>query len=78
MFNYIPPPTLTQRGENDDHHRDKDRDRERRRRHKDRHAPHPDKQDVATPPSNGPNTKVIYYILNDRKETPYATVVPKK
>ncbi len=69
---------ILQRGELDDHYRDKDRekDKERRRRHKDRHY---EKSDLAPPiSSSGSVTKVIYYILNDKKETPYAIVVPKK
>ena len=31
-----------------------------------------------TSPTPGEGTKVIYYMLGDKKETPYSTVVAKK
>ena len=65
--------------DSEDHHRE----RERRKRHKERHS-HPSEGRLepahkATPTSpGGVSTKVFYYLLQDKAETPYVTIVPRQ
>ena len=65
--------------DSEDHHRE----RERRKRHKERHS-HPSEGRLepahkATPTSpGGVTTKVFYYLLQDKAETPYVTIVPRQ
>jgi len=64
--------------DSDDHHRERDR----RKRHKEKHGhsseSRPEPVYPATPTSPGVTTKVFYYMLNDKTETPYVTLVPRK
>ena len=73
-----------------DRERDRERERERRKRHKEKHFSHGpltmglEKPDPVPPATSsggvvaGDITKVFYYMLNDKTETPYVTLVPGK
>ena len=81
----------TQR-DGDDYHRERDRERDRRKRHKEKHSLHipssgtePKGGEAVTPttPTGGGmasdiSTKVLYYMHNEKAETPYVMTIPKK
>lgn len=72
------------RADPEDHHREREREREKRKRHhKEKHAHSTETKGaeptLATPPTtSGETTKVYYYMLSDKTETPYTTSLPRR
>ena len=90
LLRFIPSPSLCSRllraiyisqRDSDDHHRDREREREKKsRRHRHAHSDARPDPAYATIPvvAPGESTKVFYYMLSEKNETPYVTIVPKR